>query len=107
MGNSRQGHLKVSQDPAAKSTTAVVVEKSSCDYDVTVTVPSCGQKRAQQFKDGFGEPSKTITDTVTSSGKVTTTSTSTSTSSSSTTTTSKPITTSSSTTSTTTSKPIN
>merc|ERR1712166_1470900 len=114
-GNSRQGHLKVSQDPAAKSTTAVVVEKSSCDYEVTVTVPSCGQKRAQQFKDWFGEPSKTITDTVTSSGKVTTTSTTTSTSSSSTITTSssttstktsKPITTSSSTTSTTTSKPI-
>ena len=52
-GNSRQGHLKVSQDPAAKSTTAVVVEKSSCDYEVTVTVPSCGQKRAQQFKDWF------------------------------------------------------
>jgi len=85
-GKARQGQLKISQDPAVESTTAVAVEKSSCNYDVTITVSSCGQKHVEDMKDWRVEPRKTISDTVTSSGEVT--STSTSTPSSSTTTTS-------------------
>merc|ERR1712166_1330511 len=84
-GKSRQGQLKISQDPAAESTTAVAVEKSSCNYDVTITVSSCGQKHVEDMKDWRVEPRKTISDTVTSSGEVTSTSTSTPSSSTTTT----------------------
>lgn len=76
-GNSRQGHLKISQDPTAKSSTAVVVEKSLCDYDVTITVPSCGQNRVKQLKAWRVKSRKMITDIVTSSGEVTSTTTTT------------------------------
>jgi len=40
-GRTRQGHLRIHQDPNANATTAAVNEPSVCEYDVVITVPQC------------------------------------------------------------------
>merc|ERR1711966_24582 len=40
-GRTRQGHLRIRQDPSSNATTAAVNEPSVCHYDVVITVPQC------------------------------------------------------------------